>query len=97
MSKYEKAYDEIFKMYVEGDIQGSMWFRHNLDIIKELVDRTIPMKPHITFRYTATVFGDMHEVKEERCPNCYQLLYRDWSCVNNDCRQAIDWEKGENK
>ena len=39
MNKYEEAYNEIFKMYVEGDIQGSMWFRHNLDIIKELVDK----------------------------------------------------------
>ena len=73
--------------------------KHHFDTLQELVDRTIPMKPHITFRYTSTVFGEMNEVKEERCPNCYALLHtvRNWSCVNYNCRQVIDWEKGETK
>jgi len=39
MNKYKEAYNELFKMYEEVDFEGSMWFRHNLDIIKELVDK----------------------------------------------------------
>jgi len=111
VNKFQEALDElegnavqqqqshvgIYKNGENANINGINKMIGYSQTLQELVDRATPMKPHITFRYTTPIFEEMHEVKEERCPNCYWLLYRDWSCVNNDCRQAIDWEKGETK
>ena len=48
--------------------------------IYDLLEKATPKKPHRPDR-----FSDYY------CPNCGEIVLKDECCVNNDCRQALDW------
>lgn len=72
MNKYQEALDWL----MEGnDSCGNEW-----DLLQELVDKTIHMKPCYPTEYPIA-----------RCPKCFQSLGDNNFCRN--CGQAILWEE----
>lgn len=60
-----------------------------IEQLKELVDRETPKKPTKNDKAN-------HDWNSRFCPNCgYSLLFKGAGCINNDCRQKIDWSEEE--
>ena len=89
MNRYQKAYKVILRIYEDVGFKDTMWFRINLNIIKELVNKSTPMKPINTHYNTHgnLLWGD--------CPICKNKTIAFRNCNMPECSQALDWSKDE--
>ena len=82
MNKYQEALNYL-------DFYCSVRHTEQQDLLQELVDRETPKKPTKNDKA-------IHDWNRGFCPNCGQwLLFTGSGCINNDCRQKIDWSDGE--
>ena len=111
MSKYQEDYYEFIKdlKYINElinsltieqrkslgattySIQGILgrYINEEKDFVKELVDRETPKKPTKNDKAN-------HDWNRGFCPNCGQWLsFTGAGCINNDCRQRLDWSNEE--
>ena len=82
MNKYQKALNYL-------DWYCSVRHTEQQDLLQELVDRETPKKPTKNDKAN-------HDWNSRFCPNCGRsLLFKGAGCINNDCRQKIDWSDEE--
>lgn len=85
MNKYEKA---LYEVLTFGELANDKSPR----LLQELVDRATPMKPKVECKKDS-IAEEYYD--EYTCPNCGDTIYPNTCCMNNDCRQKIDWSDGD--
>ena len=65
----------------------------DLEVIKELVDKATPKKPIVVPKLFTDYNGVHNWVDQLYCPICGSAVIYGRCCQNNDCRQAIDWDR----
>lgn len=64
--------------------------------VQELVDKATPKKPKVVPEpYDNGITDDIRYIDLNYCDTCGSLLQTGKCCLNNDCRQAIDWSEDE--
>lgn len=94
MNKYQEALDFLKSENVTAWSNYNLdLLNHNLDVIKELVDKETPKKPD----YEGDGYDDNGQINYDTwiCPNCrkrYEVDYDDYDYCPN-CGQKLDWEE----
>ena len=85
MNKYQEA---LYELSIQTDKEVVFQEQINgfVSVLQELVDRATPKKPIL--KISKWSGRGTHS-----CPVCDWDVFKSQCCSNNDCRQAIDWNK----
>ena len=93
MNKYQDALSNYFtaKLQFDNEMYKSM------ELLEELVEKATPKKPLVVSVEFSTYEEPDCWIDVYKCPSCEKDVYYDRCCQNNDCRQAIDWGKDDER